>query len=313
MNDTIQHRHTIQDLLRLATTSRALSESRITSAISLLVQNARYALQALDRDEVAIARVQALSHPRCLHPRSHGATLFGLTNGVLISADWAAWANTLAVVSSAPPRKAQPTQRIFDSALVPTLIAVAQQAGANGDDLLQGIAVTSAAFLGLQRTLDGKIVDGQERMKLQGIWAAQAMACGIGRCLHLSSSTVQQVLQQIQQDSVIPHAPVADIARQVIGLVDLCMRGEESDAPQFPERAENCYSLNDATPSAALEDEFTLFAADTAKWLSTSAQQNFLACVRQLPQQPHAGIMRINPAPDLAQPQYRAPDGRGIF
>lgn len=313
MNDSIQHRHKIQDLLRLATTSRALSESRITAAICLLIQNARYALQALNRDEVAIARVQAVSHPRCLHPRSHGATLFGLSNDVLISADWAAWANILAVVDAAPPRKAQPTQCIFDSALVPALVAVAQQAGANGDDLLQGIAVTSAAFHGLQRTLDGKIVDGQERMTLQNIWAAQAIACGIGRCLHLPPSTVQRVLQRIQQDSLIPHAPVADIARHVIGLVDLCMRGEDSNDSQFQERPETCTSLNDTIPSAALEDEFTLFAADTSSWLSKTAQRNFLESIRQLPQLPHADIMRINPAPDLAQPQYRAPDGRGIF
>lgn len=304
-------------LVRLAITPRAMSDCRIAEVISLLIQNSRYALQALDRDDVAVARVQALSHPRCLHPRSHGATLLGISNAVRVSADWAAWANTLAVTEpsseheksliSGPFRKNKSTLRISDNAFVPALIAVAQQAGANGDDLLQGIAVASAVYRFLQQQKNSKCTVSQK------IHAALTIACGIGRCLSVTAPTMHTLLQRIHQDTVIPYAETADIARYVISHTDQTMRQTYLSEIPLTEPAITNASLNESSLPTALQDERMMFEEASSEWLSVESKNIFLNRIYKLPKLSHDELMDINPAVDLKQPTFNTPDGRGIY
>ena len=57
-----------------------------------LLDNAAVAFAAINRAPVVAARAQALAHPR-----TGGATLFGLPASTRVHAQWAAWANAVAV------------------------------------------------------------------------------------------------------------------------------------------------------------------------------------------------------------------------
>ena len=295
-------------LVPLATTSRALSYARIADIGKVVTANVLAAFRTLGQDAMAIHRTQAVSHPRCLHPRSHGATLFGVGAECRVSADWAAWANTLSV--SAPPPEAGKNQLPYfhDGLLVPVLIAAAQQTGANGDDLVQGIAVAMAAMRTLQkfRTADSLLVSHR-------LNAAQAMAAGLGRCLKLSANQVAALLQYVRMTKAISHLEIADIAQQVMVLTDRCLREEPPETPMIDKPAGEMAPLNSraALLKPDLGDE--VFALNAGQWLSRSQWALFLDRVQHLPCLTHAEIMLINPAADLAKPAGATPDGRGIF
>src|SRR5688572_30539768 len=60
--------------------------------VNRIIDNAAVAIAAINRQPVANARSQALSHPR-----AGGATVFGVANDQTFEAEWAAWANGTAV------------------------------------------------------------------------------------------------------------------------------------------------------------------------------------------------------------------------
>src|SRR5207247_24798 len=60
--------------------------------VNRVIDNAAVAIAAINRPPVANARTQALAHPR-----TDGATLFGLPSEQRFECEWAAWANGVAV------------------------------------------------------------------------------------------------------------------------------------------------------------------------------------------------------------------------
>ena len=71
----------------------ALVEDDVTEMIiNRIIDNAAVAVAAINRRPVCNARSQALAHPK-----EGGATVFGMPNEQLYSAEWAAWANGTAV------------------------------------------------------------------------------------------------------------------------------------------------------------------------------------------------------------------------
>ena len=293
-----------------ATKQRAFSASHIAAVKSLLVQSARSALNAINQEQVAVARAQALGHPRCLHPRSHGATLFGLDPSIRISADWAAWANTIATTLNENPNKVEKDKgsRLFDSDFVPVLLAVAQQAGASGDDLLQGIAVACYSYRELLTVTSGKSLPG-----LQGTWAALAIACGMVRCLRLNKPLALQVMESIQQDVSLCFLPIAEVARHVVTTIDQRMRVRDFDQLDDEQFNQNCMGLNYCSCDPTIEDDFMAFKKETRDILSPAVQTSFLRRVGQLAWLDHAELMQMNPVVDRSAVNISAPDGKGIF
>lgn len=294
-------------LLHLATTPRAISESRLNAICSLLVQNIRYAIPDLERDTVAIARVQALSHPRCLHPRSHGATLIGLDLDVRISAEWAAWANTMAVLSTDDTSPESLSDLDVKGALAPTLIAVAQQCGATGDNLVQGLAVACAAWHALSSSDSGVTVCSPVHA------VALSLACGIGRCLQLHGKTIQHALVALHTQRGLAGLHVADIARRVICQLDASMRLCSLERPANEQNTVAPTVLNHPLPSACLEDEHQAIIDASQNRLTTSTLDAFINRIRRLPCLTHDELMRIYPIVDATVLENKHPDGRGIF
>ena len=107
-----------------------------------VVDNAAVALAAINRAPVAAARAQALAHPR-----EGGATLFGLGSRVRVHAQWAAWANAVAVreLDFHDTFLAREFGHPGDS--IAPLVAVAQQCGRGGEALLRRIDDSAAAKL----------------------------------------------------------------------------------------------------------------------------------------------------------------------
>src|SRR6185312_5634458 len=56
-----------------------------------IIDNAAVAIAAINREPVANARTQALAHPR-----TNGATVFGLPSEQRFDCEWVAWANGVA-------------------------------------------------------------------------------------------------------------------------------------------------------------------------------------------------------------------------
>tara|TARA_Y100000589_G_scaffold164943_1_gene156778 strand:- start:264 stop:1223 length:960 start_codon:yes stop_codon:yes gene_type:complete len=301
------HHQLVMDLTRLTTTLRVISPSRCASIAALLVHNARTAIKALNCEDVSLARIQALSHPRCQHPRSHGATLFGLGSHHPVSVDWAAWANTLAVTIDSAKE-----QKIYENALTPALVAVAQHAGADGDELLQGIAVALISYQELS-----KVNQLQDSKSPDGLCAALAIACGMGRCLHLSERCVMQSLRHVLENSIWHRMNIADIAFQVIGCVDRSMRSEYPSAFKAAHTSANTFNcigrLNDSILLDALVDDIFLFSTETQNWISSPLQESFTELIQHLPQLNYAEVMELNPKADRIQLTRCEPNARGIF
>ena len=101
--------------------------------INIIIDNASVAIASLERDPVANARAMAVNHPR--HD-NRGASIFGMPNNQKFHAEWAAWANCTAV------RELDYHDTFLAADYSPRrfylVVAVAQQLGKSGKDLLRG-------------------------------------------------------------------------------------------------------------------------------------------------------------------------------
>ncbi len=102
--------------------------------INRLIDNAAVAVAALNRLPVANARSQALAHPR-----KNGATVFGLSADQHFDAEWASWANSAAVRELDFHDTFLAADYSHPADNIPPLLAVAQQWGCSGADLLEAI------------------------------------------------------------------------------------------------------------------------------------------------------------------------------
>ena len=121
-------------LAQTALDEAPLSPSAREMAINRIIDNAAVALASLHRDPVVHARDQALAHPV-----QEGSCIFGLHNKYRFSAEWAGWANGVAVreLDFHDTFLAEDYAHPADN--IPPLLAVAQQTKKSGKDLLKGI------------------------------------------------------------------------------------------------------------------------------------------------------------------------------
>jgi 2-methylcitrate dehydratase len=203
--------------------------------INRLIDNAAVALAAINRPPVANARSQALAHPR-----AGGATVFGVPSENRFEAEWAAWANGVAVRELDMHDTFLAADYSHPADNIPALLAVAQQCGRNGADLLRAMAVAYEIQIDLVRG-----ICLHEYKKDHIAHLGPSVAAGLGALLGLDSETIYQAVQQAVHVSFTTrqsrkgeisswkaHAP-AHAAKLALEAVDRAMRGEKSPSPIY--------------------------------------------------------------------------------
>ncbi|KLI07339.1 2-methylcitrate dehydratase [Mycolicibacterium conceptionense] len=199
--------------------------------VNRIIDNAAVSAAAVIRRPVTVARAQALAHKT---PR--GASVFGVQGTV--SSEWAAWANGVAVRELDFHDTFLAAEYSHPGDNIPALVAVAQQLGVNGADLIRGIATAYEVQVDLvkgiclhQHKIDHVAHLGPSvaaglgtmlRLNPETIYAA------IGQALHLTTATRQSRKGLISSWKAFAPAWAGKVA---IEAVDRAMRGEGSPAP----------------------------------------------------------------------------------
>jgi len=200
-----------------------------------IIDNAAVATAALNRSPVASARSQASDHPR-----SPGATVFGLSNDQTASAEWAAWTNGVAVRELDFHDTFLAADYAHPADNIPPVLAVAQQMGCDGEALLRGLLAAYEVHIALT-----KGICLHEYKKDHIAHLCPASAVGIGALLDLPIETIYQAVQhavhvsfQTRQSrkgeisSWKAYAP-GFAGKQAIEAIDRAMRGETSPSPIY--------------------------------------------------------------------------------
>src|SRR6202012_81961 len=120
----------------VAAASAAIDPAAGEMVVNRIIDNAAVALAAINRTPVANARSQALAHPR-----AGGAALFGVPAVQRFDCEWAAWANGVAVRELDMHDTFLAADYSHPADNIPALLAVAQQTGGSGAELLRGLVV----------------------------------------------------------------------------------------------------------------------------------------------------------------------------
>jgi 2-methylcitrate dehydratase len=199
-----------------------------------IIDNAAVSAAAVLRRPVTVARQQALAHRA-----RRGARVFGVPSSRgTYSAEWAAWANGVAVRELDFHDTFLAAEYSHPGDNIPPLVAVAQQLGVCGADLIRGLATAYEIQIDLARGIclhEYKIdhvahlgpsvaagIGTMLRLDTETIYHA------IGQALHLTTSTRQSRKGSIS--SWKAFAP-AHAGKTAIEAVDRAMRGERSPAP----------------------------------------------------------------------------------
>jgi 2-methylcitrate dehydratase len=199
--------------------------------INRMIDNAAVSAASVLRRPVATARHQALAHGA-----RPGATVFGVDGSY--SAEWAAWANGVAVRELDFHDTFLAAEYSHPGDNIPPLVAVAQQLGVRGSDLIRGVATAYEIQIDLARGIclhEHKIdhvghlgpsvaagLGTMLRLDTETIYQA------IGQALHLTTATRQSRKGSISSWKAFAPAHAGKVA---VEAVDRAMRGEGSPAP----------------------------------------------------------------------------------
>ena len=219
----------------VASDGAAIDSAAGAMAINRIIDNASVALAAINRTPVANARTQALAHPRAA-----GATLFGMPAAQRFDCEWAAWANGVAVRELDMHDTFLAADYSHPGDNIPPLLAVAQQCGRSGADLLRGILVGYEIQMDLVRAI---CLHKYKKDHIAHL--CPSAAAGIGAMLGLDTETIYQAVQQAvhvgfstrqsrkgEISSWKAYAP-AHAGKLAIEAVDRAMRGEKSPSPIY--------------------------------------------------------------------------------
>jgi 2-methylcitrate dehydratase len=196
-----------------------------------IIDDAAVSAAAVLHRPVVVARQQALAHRA---PR--GAGVFGV--GGSYSAEWAAWANGVAVRELDFHDAFLAAEYSHPGDNIPPLVAVAQQLGVRGADLIRGLATAYEIQIDLARgiCLHEYKIDHVAHL-------GPSVAAGIGTMLRLDTDTIYEAVGQALHlttstrqsrkgliSSWKAFAP-AHAGKTAIEAVDRAMRGERSPAP----------------------------------------------------------------------------------
>ena len=167
-------------IAEVASASTAIDPLAGEMVINRIIDNASVAIAAINREPVANARTQALAHPR-----ANGAAIFGLSPTQRFDCEWSAWANGVAVRELDMHDTFLAADYSHPGDNIPPLLAVAQQTGRSGADLLRGILVAYEIQMDLVRA-----ICLHEYKKDHIAHLCPSAAAGIGAMLGLDTDTI---------------------------------------------------------------------------------------------------------------------------
>jgi len=210
-------------------------EDCIEMVINRIIDNASVAVASFNRKPVVSAREMALAHPR-----KNGSTIFGLNSKIKVHCEWAAWANGTAVRELDFHDTFLAADYSHPGDNIPPILAVAQQKGCNGMDLIRGILTGYEVQVNLVKgiCLHEHKIDHIAHL-------GPSVAAGIGTLLKLKTETIYQSIQQALHTTVSTRqsrkgeisswkafAP-SHAGKLAIEAVDRCMRGEGAPSPIY--------------------------------------------------------------------------------
>lgn len=223
-------------LAKMVTDQVAISDEVSEMVINRIIDNASVAVASLNRTPVINAREQALAHSRT----DRGANIFGLPADKKVHAEWAAWANCVAVRELDYHDTFLAADYSHPGDSIPAVIAVAQQMGKTGSDVLRGIVAAYEVHVNLVKAicLHEHKIDHVAHL-------CPAQAAGVCAMLGLDTETTYQAIQQALHTSISTrqsrkgeisswkaYVP-AHGAKLAIEAVDRAMRGEKSPSPIY--------------------------------------------------------------------------------
>ena len=218
--------------------------------INRIIDNASVGVASLNRGPIKSARAMASAHLR-----GGGATLFGLPESHRVCAEWAAWANGTAVRELDFHDTFLAADYSHPGDNIPPVLAVAQQCGRNGADLIRGIATGYEIQVNLVKAIC------LHEHKIDHIaHIGPSASAGVGALLGLDTEIIYQSVQQGLHTTVTTRqsrkgeistwkafAP-AYAGKLAIEAVDRCMRGEGAPSPIYEgEDSVIAYILNGRT------------------------------------------------------------------
>ena len=222
-------------LASMVLSTASISKEVEGEVVSRIIDNAAVATASLKRPAVAHARDQAISHFR-----KNGATVFGLNSKYCFSAEWSAWANGVAVreLDFHDTFLAADYSHPADS--IPPILAVAEQTGKNGKEVLEAIVAAYETHISLVK---GICLHKHKVDHIAHLAPAQVAGLGvllsmeqetlyqaIGQAVHLSFTTRQSRKGEISTWKAYAPAFSGKIA---IESVDRALRGESSPSPIY--------------------------------------------------------------------------------
>ena len=203
--------------------------------INRIIDSTAVAVASLNRPSVRAARAQALAHER-----QNGATLLGVPQDMRVHAEWAAWANAVAIAELDFQDTFQSAESAHPSDAIGPLLAVSQQTGRDGQSLLRGVATSYE----IQVALAKSISLGKHKIDHTG-HLGPAVAAGIGAALGLESDILYQALNHAAHTCVSTRQArkgristwkayaAAHAGKLAIEAVDRAMRGESAPSPIY--------------------------------------------------------------------------------
>ncbi len=218
--------------------------------INRIIDNASVGIASLNRGPIKSARAMANTHMR-----AGGATLFGAPADHKVCAEWAAWANGTAVRELDFHDTFLAADYSHPGDNIPPVLAVAQQCGKDGRDLLRGIATGYEIQVNLVKAIC------LHEHKIDHIaHIGPSASAAVGTLLGLDTEVIFQSVQQGLHTTITTRqsrkgeistwkafAP-AYAGKLAIEAVDRCMRGEGAPSPAYEgEDGPISYILNGRT------------------------------------------------------------------
>lgn len=222
-------------IARVAATAPANGQSATAMVANRIIENAACAIAAINRKPVANARTQALAFPR-----PDGATMLGMPADSRVDCTWAAYANATAVRELDFHDSFFADESCHPGDTISALIAVAQQKGATGEDLVRGILTAYEIQIDL-----AKAVSLYKHRIDHVAHLGPAIAAGISAMLRLDVDVAYQAIglaaylscptRQVRKGTISSWKANAPgfVGKTAIEAVDRAMRGETSPSPVY--------------------------------------------------------------------------------
>ena len=222
-------------IAEIASDKSKINKEAVDMVINRIIDNASVAIASFNRRPVVSSRQMALAHLR-----KNGANVFGLNSKIKVDCEWAAWANGTAVRELDYHDTFLAADYSHPGDNIPAILAVAQQKGCNGMDLIRGILTGYEVQVNLVKgiCLHEHKIDHIAHL-------GPSVAAGLGTLLKLKTETIYQSIQQALHTTISTRqsrkgeisswkafAP-AHAGKLAIEAVDRCMRGEGAPSPIY--------------------------------------------------------------------------------